>query len=189
MEIPLWVPLVVALIGVVGTVVGTIGGVLITQRAADRREKASRAHGLEREQARWTREDVARTFEHRREAYATFYEALRDAMARINYLIAWGPGGPDTRLEGGWDYHLRERLQNLEIYGSAEVVALAWRAFEVTQAWGDRSGPGSTDEVLDIESAKAREALIVGIRQDLGVPKGELKRSSSVPNDTLRDKN
>lgn len=60
---PLWVPLVVAALGFVGTLGGTLGGVLITQRSAER-ELENRANDAERERARWAREDESRTFEH-----------------------------------------------------------------------------------------------------------------------------
>lgn len=73
MSIPLWVPLVVAGIGLLGTIVGTTTGVIITQRprtVGRRRERA-------REREVWEREDVLRNFEARRDAYVSFYEALR----------------------------------------------------------------------------------------------------------------
>ena len=79
-DTPIWVPLVAAGIAVVGTIVGTLAGVAITQRHADQREDVA----WRREQARWAREDRARTFDHRRAAYSDFYESLRE-MARRAY--------------------------------------------------------------------------------------------------------
>lgn len=87
---PLWVPLVVAGIGVLGTLVGAIGGVLVTQRRSDRREEVVWQREREREQQRWAREDAARTFERRLEAYSEFYEYLR-RMALQAYDHGNGP--------------------------------------------------------------------------------------------------
>jgi hypothetical protein len=42
------------------------------------------APGLVREHERWAREDEARTFEHRCQAYGGFYEAVK-ALARTAY--------------------------------------------------------------------------------------------------------
>jgi hypothetical protein len=77
-DTPLWVPLVVAGLGLLGTITGTIGGVLIAQRRSDRREATNWNRERERERERWAREDAARTFAHRREAYSDFYESLRE---------------------------------------------------------------------------------------------------------------
>jgi hypothetical protein len=62
---PVWVPVVVAGLAVVGT----LAGVLVTQRWSDRREASAWTRERQREQERWAREDEARTFEHRRQAY------------------------------------------------------------------------------------------------------------------------
>jgi hypothetical protein len=80
----LWVPLVVAGIGLLGTIVGTISGVLITQRRSDRREATAWERERVRERELWAREDTVRNFEARRDAYVSFYEALRK-MARTAY--------------------------------------------------------------------------------------------------------
>ena|SRR5215831_15482935 len=89
---PLWLPLASAGIAVLGT----LGGVLITQRWADRREdktwRREREREREREQERWAREDEARTFGHRREAYADFYESVK-ALARRAYDHGYGFDG------------------------------------------------------------------------------------------------
>jgi hypothetical protein len=69
--------LVVAGIGLLGTVVGTIAGVLIAQRRSDRRELATWQRERIRQRELWQREDALRNFEHRREAYVSFYQSLR----------------------------------------------------------------------------------------------------------------
>src|SRR3954454_22785344 len=76
MQTPLWVPLVIAGIGVISTLAGSLGGVLITQRRSDRRDDKIWQRERQREQGRWAREDRARTFEHRRDAYVDFYAHL-----------------------------------------------------------------------------------------------------------------
>ena len=78
---PLWVPTIVAGVGELGTIGAGIGGILMTQRRSDRREDVNWAREQERELECWIREDELRTFEHRRESYANFYEALK-GMAR-----------------------------------------------------------------------------------------------------------
>jgi hypothetical protein len=57
------------MLGFVGTLGGALGGVVITQRSAEKRERENRTDELGREHARWAREDEARTFEQRRDAY------------------------------------------------------------------------------------------------------------------------
>src|ERR1017187_4839024 len=86
---PLWVPIAVAGVGVLGTIIAGIAGVLITQRRSDRRDDKTWARERERERERWERDDQARTFEHRRESYADFYESLKD-MARTAYDHGFG---------------------------------------------------------------------------------------------------
>jgi Ni/Co efflux regulator RcnB len=104
---PLWVPIVVAGVGVLGTIVAGIAGVLITQRQADRRDAKTWERERERERERWAREDESRTFEHRRESYADFYDALKD-MARTAYDHGYGltellrlPPDPPRRIREG----------------------------------------------------------------------------------------
>ena len=82
---PLWVPLVVAGLAVLGT----LAGVLVTQRWSYRREAIAWTRERQREQERWAREDEARTFEHRREACAEFYVAVK-ALARKAYEHGFG---------------------------------------------------------------------------------------------------
>jgi hypothetical protein len=182
---PLWVPLLVAALGVVSTLVG----IVVTQIMANRRERANWTRELQREQTRWSREDQARTFSYRRVAYVQFYESLRSAIARINFLIVYGSDG--ARMPEGWYYELFEKLQHVEMYGSADVVTVAQRAFEVTQAWGDRAGPAVNDEDLDYEVSGMASTLLDAIRKDLGVPETPeraLPASESQP-DTRRASN
>ena len=79
---PLWVPLLIAALGVIGTVGGTVAGVVITQHRSDRREDVQWTRLREQERERWTREDVLRTFDQRRDSYIDFEEKL-ESTARI----------------------------------------------------------------------------------------------------------
>jgi hypothetical protein len=170
---PLWVPLVVAALGFVGTALGAIGGVLITQRRADKREAASWAREQEREQARWAREDKARTFEHRRESYVAFYESLRK-MAIHAYNHGYGLTDDDSeQLLEGWQTETFERLQHLDLYASREVSDLARSAYNAIWNWGHATIRGRLDasfldgdELTDIAINK----LVKAVRTDLRVP-------------------
>jgi hypothetical protein len=141
---PLWVALAVAAIGVVGTVVGTIGGVLMTQRRSDRREDRNWNREREREQERWAREDAARTFEHRRDAYSAFYEAVRE-MARQAYDHGMGLGD-HNELPFDWQLPIYRRLQHLRLYATPAVADAATAAYNAAWRWGDHSTHGIYDE-------------------------------------------
>jgi hypothetical protein len=69
-------------------VTGGIAGGLITQRWANKREDKAWA----RERERCAREDEARTFEHRREVFEDFYEAVK-GLARRTYDHGYGFDG------------------------------------------------------------------------------------------------
>lgn len=81
---PLWMPFAVAGIGLFGIIVRTISGVLVTQRRFDGREERTWERARSQERELRARGDVPRNFETRRDAYTSFYEALRE-MARTAY--------------------------------------------------------------------------------------------------------
>src|SRR4051794_25875021 len=116
---PLWLPLVVAGLGLLGTIVGTIGGVLVAQRRADQRESVNWSRERERERAIWSREDAARTFEHRREAYTDFYEAVRAMASRASTAVY---GSSRFELEFDWFQPTYEKLQHLRVYATPSVA-------------------------------------------------------------------
>jgi hypothetical protein len=125
----LWVPLVVAGIGLLGTIVGTISGVLITQRRSDRREATARERERVRERELWAREDTVRNFEARRDAYVSFYEALRK-MARTAYEHGMGLSevaaeDQEHELPFEWNQAAFRKLEHCRIYASPEVLAAA----------------------------------------------------------------
>src|SRR5206468_3985226 len=127
---PLWVPLVVAALGLTGTVVGAISGVMITQARADKREAAAWEREQERERARWSPEDAARTFEHRRTAYADFYNAIGKLGQFVHDYydtLYVEPPDPDYDPELPLDWAAPEyrQLERLELYATPKVARLA----------------------------------------------------------------
>jgi hypothetical protein len=119
---PLWVPQVVAGIGLVGTVAGTIAGVLIAQRRSDRRELAMWQRGRIWQRDLWQREDALRNFEHRRDAYVSFYESLRE-MSRTAYDHGMGLSPPPPEEDAAelpfeWNMATARKLEHLRVYAS-----------------------------------------------------------------------
>ncbi|WP_433273998.1 hypothetical protein ACQPZA_24095 [Pseudonocardia xinjiangensis] len=155
-SLPIWVPLIVAGLGVLGTVVGTLAGVLVTQRRSDRRERESWERERVRERELWVRDDMLRTFEQRRDAYADFYSSLR-----IAYLAVIGIG--EERADG-WERELERKYDKLRLYASPEVFRAADEAF--TECRLLASGRGSAQEYDDLE-----DAFIEAVRRDIGVPR------------------
>lgn len=171
---PLWVPLVVAGLGLLGAVLGTIGGVLITQRRSDRREALAWERERDRERELWAREDAARTFEHRRRAYSDFYESLK-AMALQVYNHGMGLEDGDKELPEGWQFPTFQRLQQLDLYGTASAALAADEAYTAVWRWGHATKHGVDDEAFyDAQAAAdfAERDLLVAIRTDLNIPNG-----------------
>jgi hypothetical protein len=173
---PLWVPLLVAGLSLLGTAGGAIGGVLITQRRADRREDTNWKRERERERALWSREDESRTFEHRREAYAEFFESLRKSMLFVDEF-GMGLLSPEIprgmEMQEDWLTDTFERLQHLEIYGSSRVAALAREAYNATSHWGSKSRyEDLSREFVATRGAAsvARDKLLTAIREELQIP-------------------
>lgn len=181
---PIWVPLVVAVLGLVATLGGTLGGVIVAQRAADLRERESRAEQTRQERLRWAREDEARTFEQRRDAYIGFYEALRETVWTLNRAFDQGADPAQLSSTVKWDA-LRYRLHRVEMYGSDGIVALAQRAHEITSVWGSsiRRSPDDPnrvlhDEDLSYEADGSPDTFIQAVRKELRVPDGKPDLSS-----------
>ncbi len=124
MTTPAWLTLVLAVLSPVGIIVG----VALTQFFGNRREDLRWGREREREQQVWAREDAARSFEHRREAYITFFAEYHNMWTAC---VEWGqcggyPGDPpeDTLVP------LFMNLAELKIYGTATAYKLANAAFE-----------------------------------------------------------
>ena len=165
---PLWVPLLIAGLGLLGTVVAGLGGVLLTQRRADRREREAWERETERERERWAREDAARTFEQRRDATVDFYESLRE-MARDAYDHGIGLSESE-KLPWDWQMPTFRKLQHLRVYGSPDVVDAASEAYSRAWRWGHETTRGSGGSELEEEYDEAESILLAAIRKDLSVP-------------------
>jgi len=119
---PLWVSIAVAGIGVAGTLTAGIAGALITQRWADQRDDKTWAREREREKERWRHEDEARTFEHRREVFEDFYQAVK-ALARRAY--DHGYGFDDTpELPFDWNAEAAAKLNRLKVMLTGALTSL-----------------------------------------------------------------
>jgi hypothetical protein len=172
---PLWVPLLVASLGIVGTVAGTVSGVVYAQRQADRRDALSWERERKREEQRWAREDLARTFEHRRNAYVEFYESLRDTTFMI-YNHKMGLSQPvEGQDEPPFDFQLPtyRKLQHLEVYATPFVVQPAKDAYDAAWKWGVGARFDQVDEKCAAHQQRYDELEIVlldTVRMDLGIP-------------------
>jgi hypothetical protein len=168
-DTPLWVPLVVAGIGVLGTILGTLGGVLIAQRRSDRREDLAWTRQQEREREQWEREDQARTFEHRREAYADFIESLRQMAVRV-YDHGMGLS-PDQEF-GEWQLPTFRRLQHLRLYATPSVPDAANEAYTAAWWWGHGKYNDADDQYHEAQELydSAEDVLMMLVRADLSIP-------------------
>lgn len=169
-------PLVVAGIGVAGTLVAGIMGGLITQRWSDRREAIAWAREREREREGWAREDEARTFEHRHQAYADFYEAVK-ALARTAYDHCYGfTDEPD--LPEGWHSDAFAKLARLEFYADRPVAAAASVAYGAAYSWGqdgkydDPDDPGFHERQQRYDDAELE--MLMTMRRSLSIPEADL---------------
>lgn len=169
---PLWVPLVVAGIGVAGTLTAGIAGGLITQRWSDRREVNAWTREREREHERWTREDEARTFEHRRQAYTDFYEAVK-ALAKTAYDHGYG-FTEEPELREGWQSDAFAKLARLEFYADRPVATAASAAYGAAWSWGqygnfnDPEDPHFHERQQKYDDAELKMLLLM--RQSLSIP-------------------
>ena len=166
-QTPLWVPLLVAGIGVLGTLAGGIGGVLITQRRADRREYAA----WQREHEQWQREDVARTFEHRREACVELFGSIRAARDEVRWTPRRPPADKEHVDEIG--EALFKQFATLSPYASPELTAAAYAAIVALSnvSWEERSrGATSVPSSALKRLLAAEEKLVRLIRRELYVP-------------------
>ncbi|MBL7256424.1 hypothetical protein [Paractinoplanes lichenicola] len=165
MQTPLWVSVLVAGMGVLGT----LGGVLITQRRADKRESESRGREREIERERWRREDVARAFEHRREACVEFHASVRSARDELFREFHPAPTDESRAIELGREAF--KRYTTLTLYSSLELTN---SATEVLAALNDLhtvtfNGGGPDRYEAWKKLLKVEERLFLLIRKELGV--------------------
>ena len=172
---PLWVPLLVAAIGVAGTLIAGIAGALIAQHWANQRDDKTWAREREREREQWRREDEARTFDHRRDAFEDFYEAIK-ALAKRAY--DHGYGFDDTpELPFNWNQEAAAKLTRLKIYIDRRTYIACERAYDAAFWWGqhtkydDPDDPEFYDRQQKFDDAEFE--LLVLMRQALSIPEGD----------------
>lgn len=167
-------PLVVAGIGVVATLVAGTVGALITQRWSDSRETISWERERQRERERWAREDEARTFEQRRQAYVEFYEALK-AMARTAYNHCFG-FTDEPELAEGWQSDAFAKLAQLQFYADRSVSHAASEAYSAVWRWGHYGVHDAPDdpafEELEQHFDQAENEMLSLMRRSLSIPEG-----------------
>lgn len=119
MTTPAWLTLAVGVLG--------FTGVLTTQLLSNRREDLRWRREREREQQVWAREDAARSYEYRREAYAKFfaeYHSMWGAAVEWEHRGGYQGDPPEDTLTP-----LYMTLAEIKIYGTAAAYKLADEAF------------------------------------------------------------
>jgi hypothetical protein len=143
-------------------------GVFVNGWLTNNREEARWERERELQAQAWARDDAARSYEHRREAYVNFVNQWR-----VHYDIAWryrtlgGPGEPDY----DWMDPLYEAFVALQVFGARGVIAAA----EATM----KNLDGYCTSGADLDY-RLFENLQAQIRQDLAIPDAP---SVSQPND------
>lgn len=160
---------------VVATLVAGTVGALITQRWSDRRETAAWERERQREHESWAREDEARTFEHRRQAYVEFSEAAR-TLARTAYNHCYG-FTEEPELEEGWQSDAFAKLAQLQFYADRAVVAAAFAACGGAWSWGQFGVHDAPDEPSFSERQEkfdeAELELLLLMRKSLSIPEAD----------------
>ena len=140
------------------------------------REDKAWARERERERERWAREDEARTFEHRREVFEDFYQAVK-ALARRAY--DHGYGFDDTpELPFDW---ARRRFRQAHTLGSlrrSSCLRCRLAAYNAACSWGQHTKYDDPDDPEFYERQQrfddAEYKLLVLMRQALSIPEGDL---------------
>ena len=173
---PLWVPLLVAAIGVAGTLIAGIAGTLIAQRWSNQRDNKAWAREREREQERWHREDEARTFEHRREAFEECYQAIK-ALGRRAYEHGYGFDQTPV-LPPDWHADAAAKLTRLGIYADRRAYDAASAAYGAAWTWGQNTEYDDPDDPEFYERQQkfddAEYDFLVLMRRALSIPEGDL---------------
>ncbi|MEU6997211.1 hypothetical protein [Nonomuraea sp. NPDC046570] len=102
--------------GVIGGVLALLG-VLVTQRRADRRELKQWERERERERQVWAREDVARSYDHRREAYIEFMQEWERHFNMV-YNARYSDSGYNPEPDHDWMDSLQERYVAVQLFGT-----------------------------------------------------------------------
>ena len=153
---PLWVPLVVA--GV--AVIGTLAGVVFTQVWNSRLEERRWARENDRLGEAHDREDLNRTYEHRRAAYVEFQQELDRLLDLLHN------NREPSALDDAIFDELGSRLTPIKVYGTYEADHLALECLTNLQIWGRNPDRGR----LSDDAFSVAVKYLFQIRKDLGVP-------------------
>jgi hypothetical protein len=169
---PLWLPLAAAGIAVLGTLAGSF----FTQRWAVRRDDRTWLREHAREKQRWVREDQARTFEHRREVFEDFYQAVK-ALARRAYDHGYGfDGTPELPFD--WNADAAAKLNRLALYADRNLYDAAAATYNAAFWWGYHTKYNDPDDPEFYERQErfdnAEYDMLHLLRQALSVPEGDL---------------
>ncbi|GAB3022854.1 hypothetical protein [Mycobacterium bourgelatii] len=133
----------------------------------------------QREQARWAREDAARTFEFRRSTYVDLYRAAFGVlMLTMKYLgkVARREVGSDDPEVASRDADLQTAMEAAQIYGSPRVLAFAHRAQIAGVTYRMIVSQMHVADIADELPKSAQEwgtalsELHNAIREELGIP-------------------
>ncbi len=164
---PLWVPLAVAVLGMVGT----LTGVMLTLRSSAKREDVRWEQERAKDREVWAREDAARTFDERRAAYWSFYEALHSTVIQVEQFAHGSTVAEE--LPEDWQYAAWSALLKVRIFGVPRVVRAANEAYDALYAISKNVRYGRPDATyFDAmgEYDVSEKLFIAAIRDDLGVP-------------------
>jgi hypothetical protein len=157
---PLWVPLAVAGLAVLGT----LAGVVFTQVWNARLEARRWARETERLREAQARDDLNRTYEHRRAAYADFlqeFERLQGIYVDSHREPIDPPSLNDRVFNG-----LTERHSTLWLYGTYEAEQAAGQCLTALKLAAIHPENGGLQE----DVYEAGSTYLLQVRKDLGVP-------------------
>lgn len=154
---PLWVPLAVAGIAVIGTLAGVVFTQVWNSRLEERRWARENNRLLEAQ----AREDLNRTYDHRRAAYVEFQQEF-DRLVGLH----WGSNREPIALNDPVYHQLTQRWTPIRVYGTYEADKLASKCLDKLQDWGVHPDRGD----LADEAIAAGIEYLFQIRRDLGVP-------------------
>jgi hypothetical protein len=122
---PVWDNLVTGLVGLLG-----LAGIIYTQRRADSREQERWERERTHEREVWSRDDAARSYDYRRQAYAAF---LNEYYAIEDTLSAWEKEEHTLneslqRFRSAFE-SLRLRIGDIHIFGTKAADDRAFEAF------------------------------------------------------------
>jgi hypothetical protein len=144
--------------GVLGALAALLG-VFLNGWLTNRREAARWERDRDLQAQAWARDDAARSYEHRREAYLNFV-----TQWRLHHDMAWryrtfGKNGPDPDYD--WMDDLYDSFVALQIFGTRSAVEAAEAALKNLSAY--------CTEGKDLQYSLFEEVQ-AQIRRDLSIP-------------------